>query len=118
MPWLRPSLFSTMTGNTMNKQAVAQELVAVAKLLSAGFRKDYPKGTKFRVLTKLTLGFDSTIHAPVPSKYKSYTIGDILTFQSDAPNGKVWFTDDKGLKGMTEAGEVENLVDNGTIKEV
>lgn len=72
----------------------------------------------FLVLKKITLGYDSTIHAPTPNRHKTHHPGTILRFESEAFNGNVWFVDPEDERGKTEAGSLENLTRKGTLKEI
>jgi len=71
--------------------------------------------TPYTVLKPLRLGYDSTIHAPTPRRYKTMNPGDEILYQSTAPNGNVWFFDPDGERGKIECGDVGNLVRGGSI---
>lgn len=72
----------------------------------------------FIVQKPITLGYDSHVRAPTPSRYKTHQPGDVLRLSSEAPNGNVWFFDAENERGKTECGEVGNLLRDGLLREV
>ena len=66
----------------------------------------------------ITLGYDSHCRAPTPRRIKQHDPGAILSLDSEAPNGNVWFIDESGERGKIEAGEVRNLTRDGRLEEL
>jgi hypothetical protein len=82
-------------------------------------KRDYDRGDKYRVGPEgLTLGYDSHVRAPTPSRYKTHPEGTILAYSSSAPNGNVWFYDPDFERGKIEAGEIGNLTKDGRLTAV
>lgn len=71
----------------------------------------------YEVQTSLTLGYDSTVHAPTPKRGKTFGPGRLVLHSSDAPNGTVWFYDPDGERRKIDSGEVGNLVRRGVLKD-
>lgn len=81
--------------------------------------RDYHRGEKYRVGPGgLTLGYDSHVRAPTPSRYKTHPEGTILSYGSSAANGNVWFHDPDFERGKIEAGEIGNLTRDGRLVKV
>lgn len=70
----------------------------------------------FIVQKPITLGYDSHVRAPTPSRYKTHQPGAVLTLDTEAPNGNVWFFDSEKERGKIECGEVGNLIGDGRLK--
>jgi hypothetical protein len=64
----------------------------------------------------LILWFGSTTRDP-NGEPKALAPGTLITLDSVAPNGNVWFHTPEG-RGKTESGSVENLLRGGLIEEV
>lgn len=73
---------------------------------------------QFVVLTELKLGYGSHTRCLSPTHYKLHEAGVVLLLDSEAPDGTVWFIDPDGFRGKTDSGEVKNLVNSGTLKEI
>jgi hypothetical protein len=74
--------------------------------------------SKYRVLTSISLGYDSDVRDPNAKRFKTFKKGDILKHDSDAPNGNVWFFDSSGERGKIECGSVMNRVKSGDLEKV
>ena len=72
----------------------------------------------YRVLTSISLGYDSDVRNPNAKRFKTFKQGDILEHYSDAPNGNVWFIDSSGERGKIECGCVMNRVNSGDLEKV
>lgn len=73
---------------------------------------------KFIVLKPVTLGYGSHVRQPTPSRFVTQEKGTILSLDSEAPNGNVWFFDEDGKRGKIECGEVANLTKDGRLVEI
>lgn len=72
---------------------------------------------KYKVIdTRFSLVYDT--HTRKNSgRLDRFKIGDVVTWESDAGSGNVWFLDHNGNRGKIEAGCVDNLVRRGTLEE-
>jgi hypothetical protein len=84
----------------------------------------FPKNTPpvpwdrfFRVEKEFTLGYDSSVRNPTPSRFRRIEVGEILRLNGESASGNVFFIDAEGRRGKTEAGEVANLTRRGILVE-
>lgn len=64
---------------------------------------------------QIVLGYDSHVHRPTSPRHKVIEPGAVLTLDSEAPNGNVWFIDEDGERGKIECGSVSNLLRDGRV---
>ena len=64
----------------------------------------------YRVASPIMLGYDSHTRQLTPSRFKRHGVGALLTLDTVAPDGTVWFFDEDGERGKIDAGSVENLL--------
>lgn len=73
---------------------------------------------KFIVKKRISLGYDSHVRQPTPTRYKFHDVGSHLDLDSESPSGNVWFIDKDGERGKIESGEVSNLTKDGRLEEL
>ncbi len=66
----------------------------------------------------VTLGYGSHVREPTPKQWRTMKIGELLTLDSEAPNGNVWFIDPQGNRAKIECGQVSNLTKRGDVMEM
>lgn len=72
--------------------------------------------SKYRVRWPMDLAYGSHTRSSV-CHYKTIEPGTIVTLDSVAPNGNVWFIDHEGKRGKIEAGCISNLERRGVVAE-
>lgn len=73
---------------------------------------------KYLVEKSIHLGYDSHTQRPTSSRHKEIKPGAVLTLDSEAPNGNVWFFDEDGERGKIECGAVSNLLKDGRVSRI
>lgn len=72
---------------------------------------------KYKVLKSMHLAYGSHTRCSV-CHYKAIEPGAIVTLDSVAPNGNVWFIDHENKRGKIESGCITNLEKRGTVVKI
>ena len=70
---------------------------------------------KYIVTGELRLEYGTYVGREVPSEVRVIPIGEEITLETEAPNGNVWFVDERGKSGKIQCGSVSNLVKRGVV---
>ena len=64
----------------------------------------------FKVVGTIRLGYGSDTRHPMPRTERDIPNGTLITLESEARDGTVWFYDENKLRAKIECGSIENLM--------
>lgn len=80
--------------------------------------KEIRMGSKWRTLQPYSIGIGSDTRNPNTTSL-NIPVGTILTWETDSPNGNVWFNvtlNDVKYRGKVESGSITNVIRRGIIE--